>query len=78
MVAHPLEVNLMSLATRNGLNLIPFSTHAESLNKVEVMVVQHFPPRRLEIACHGILHSMADNPVPFKKVWRKEGTSEAG
>jgi hypothetical protein len=60
----------MSLAARNRLNFIPFSIRAKSLGKVE-LVVQQFPPSRIEIACHRILHSVEDDRMPVKKVWKK-------
>ena len=63
--------DLLSIGNENDLTYIPFATHATTLDNVEIIIVQNFPPRRLMIKCLGIFHSNTNDLMPTERVWKK-------
>ena len=53
------------------MSFVPFVTGAKSLEEVEVVTVQHFPPRNDNILYKGIFHSKQDDRMPAERTWRK-------
>jgi len=69
MMNHRLYKELLTLAIRYDTTFIPFATRATSLDKVEYLVIQHFPPRNRDIQDHGIFHSNKDDRMPAEQSW---------
>jgi hypothetical protein len=64
LMDHPLYPELQRLGIRNSMSFVPFATRAKSLEEVEVVIVQHFPPTNNDILYQGIFHSNKDDRMP--------------
>ena len=62
---------LQQLGIRNGMSFVPFATRAKSLEEVEILIIQHFPPRKEDILYKGIFHSNKDDRMPAERTWSK-------
>ena len=71
LMDHPLYPELQRLGIRNSMSFVPFATGAKSLEEVELVIVQHFPPRNDDILYKGIFHSKQDDRMPAERTWRK-------
>jgi hypothetical protein len=71
LMDHPLYPELQRLGIRNIMSLVPFATGAKSLEEVELVIVQHFPPRNDDILYKGIFHSKQDDRMPAERTCRK-------
>ena len=71
LMDHPLYPELQQLGIRNSMSFVPFATGAKSLEEVEVVIIQHFPPRNDDILYKGIFHSKQDDRMPAERTWRK-------
>jgi hypothetical protein len=71
LMNHPLYPELQRLGIRNSMSFVPFATGARSLEEVELVIVQHFPPRSDDILYKGIFHSKQDDRMPTEQTWRK-------
>ena len=65
---------LQQLGIRNSMSFVPFATRAKSLDEVEYVEIQHFPPRNDDIIYKGIFHSKQDDRMLAERTWRKVGT----
>jgi hypothetical protein len=64
LMNHQHYPKLQQLGIRNGMSFVPFATGAKSLDKVEILIIQHFPPRKEDILYKGIFHSNKDDRMP--------------
>ena len=71
LMDHPLYPELQRQGIRNSMSFVPFATGAKSLEEVELVIVQHFPPRNDDILYKGIFHSKQDDRMPAERTWRK-------
>ena len=71
LMNHRLYPKLLQLGIRNGMSFIPFVTRAKSLDKVEYLAIQHFPPSNDDIKYQGIFHSNKDDKMPAERSWSK-------
>jgi hypothetical protein len=62
---------LQRLGIRNDMSFVPFATRAKSLDEVEYVEIQHFPPRKDNITYKGIFHSNRDERMPAEQSWSK-------
>jgi hypothetical protein len=62
---------LQQLGIRNDMSFVPFATRAKSLDKVEYVEIQHFPPSNDGIKYQGIFHSNRDDRMPEEGSWSK-------
>jgi hypothetical protein len=58
---------LQRLGIRNSMSFVPFATRAKSLDEVEYVEIQHFPPRKDDIIYKGIFHSNRDDRMPAER-----------
>ena len=49
------------------MSFVPFATGAKSLEEVEVVIVQHFPPTNDDILYQGIFHSNKDDRMSAER-----------
>ncbi len=61
LMNHRLFPALQQLGIRNVMSFVPFATRAKSLDEVEIIIIQHFPPRKDDIKYQGIFHSNRDD-----------------
>jgi hypothetical protein len=71
LMDHPLYPELQRLGIRNSMSFVPFATRAKSLEEVEVVIVQHFPPTNDDILYQGIFHSNKDDRMPAERSWSR-------
>jgi hypothetical protein len=71
LMNHQLYPELQQLGIRNGMSFVPFATRAQSLDEVEILIIQHFPPRKDDIKNQGIFHSNKDDRMPAERTWGK-------
>jgi len=71
LMNHRKYPELLQLGIRNSMSFVPFATRAKSLDKVEFVIIQHFPPSNNDIKYQGIFHSNKDDRMPAERSWSK-------
>ena len=66
LMNHRLYPELLQRGIRNGMSFVSFATRMKSLDEVEFLIIQHFPPSPSndDIKYQGIFHSNKDDRMP--------------